>query len=244
MGTPYADRDAARQGGRHRARPGLRRPVAAAVVVAFLLLTVAGVTALTAWRRAPGPTATLMPAPSTPGTPAPDGTPSTRSSSDPVTPSASTPSSTGAGRGADSDVNVPTSTAAPVRTGYTEIENRVVALTNQARAQNGCAPLHTDERLRTAARAHSVDMATHHNLSHTGSDGSTFSDRARAAGYPQPMSENIADGYPTADDVVRAWLNSAGHRSNILNCQTRAVGVGLAYAGDGTPYWTQDFGRV
>lgn len=243
MGTPHADDDAGRQGGRHRAPAGLRRPAAAAVIVAVLLVGVAGVTALATWHRTPGATATLVPAPSATGTPLPGDPPST-ATPDPATPSGSPPPPPFSGTGTRTGGGVPTSGAAHVRTGYTGIEDQVVALTNQARAHNGCAALRTDERLRTAARAHSVDMATHNDLSHTGSDGSSFSDRAERAGYPQPMSENIADGYATAEAVVNAWLNSPGHRSNILNCQTRAVGIGLAYASNGTPYWTQDFGRI
>ena len=57
-------------------------------------------------------------------------------------------------------------------------------------------------------------------------------------------AENIAWGYRTAKDVVDGWINSPGHRANIVNCTSIAVGVGLAYKSDGTPYWTQDFGRV
>ncbi|MBO3740117.1 CAP domain-containing protein, partial [Actinoplanes flavus] len=57
-----------------------------------------------------------------------------------------------------------------------------------------------------------------------------------------PSSENIAYGYRTATDVVTGWMNSPGHRANILNCKSKTVGVGVAYATDGTPYYTQDFG--
>ena len=54
--------------------------------------------------------------------------------------------------------------------------------------------------------------------------------------------ENIAYGYPTAAAVMKAWMNSPGHRSNILNRQFTKIGLGLARSADGTPYWVQDFG--
>lgn len=122
-------------------------------------------------------------------------------------------------------------------------ENEVVRLTNAERARNGCSPLRTDERLRAAARGHSTDMATKGYFSHTAPNGSTFVDRARAAGYNSPGAENIARGQPTAAAVVRSWMNSEGHRANILNCSLRAIGVGVRF-GAGGPWWTQVFGRV
>jgi uncharacterized protein YkwD len=125
------------------------------------------------------------------------------------------------------------------------LESEVVALTNTYRTANGCGALRIDTRLVAAARAHSTDMVTKNFFSHTGSNGSTFVQREAAAGYTTGASaENIAWGYRSAKQVVDGWINSAGHRANILNCASVAVGVGLAYKADGTPYWTQDFGRV
>lgn len=132
--------------------------------------------------------------------------------------------------------------SAEVMTGY---ENEVVRLTNVQRTAHGCSALHIDERLRTAARGHSTDMVVRNFFSHTGSNGSNFVAREAAAGYPRnsASAENIAWGYRTPNDVVTAWMNSAGHRANILNCASHAVGVGVAYTSGGAPYWTQDFGR-
>ncbi|WP_432980787.1 CAP domain-containing protein [Dactylosporangium sp. CA-233914] len=128
---------------------------------------------------------------------------------------------------------------------YAAIENEVVTLTNNYRLANGCGALRVDSRLVAAARAHSTDMVTRNYFDHTGSDGSSFVQREAAAGYTTGASaENIAWGYRAAQDVVNGWINSPGHRANILNCTSVAVGVGLAYKTDGTPYWTQDFGRV
>jgi uncharacterized protein YkwD len=124
------------------------------------------------------------------------------------------------------------------------LENEVTALVNQERARAGCAAVHTDERLRTAARRHSADMAAQNYFSHTSKDGSTPWDRMRRAGYDDGIAENIAYGYPTPAEVMRGWMASSGHRANILNCAARAIGVGLAYSAGGTPYWTQDFGSV
>ena len=125
-------------------------------------------------------------------------------------------------------------------------ENEVVALTNAQRTANRCPALRSDARLVAAARAHSADMVQQGFFSHTGSNGSNFVAREIAAGYPRrgPSAENIAWGYRTPRDVVTGWMNSPGHRANILNCESVAVGVGLVYESDGTAYWTQDFGRV
>jgi uncharacterized protein YkwD len=89
-------------------------------------------------------------------------------------------------------------------------------------------------------------MATNDYFSHTAPDGSTFVDRAVAAGYPRNEAggENIAMGYRTAADVMDGWMDSEGHRANILNCDFAAIGVGLARDSGGTPYWTQVFGRA
>ncbi|WP_327007891.1 CAP domain-containing protein [Dactylosporangium sp. NBC_01737] len=134
-------------------------------------------------------------------------------------------------------------TTKPVESG--SLESEVVALTNTYRTANGCGALRIDARLVTAARGHSTDMVTNNFFSHTGSNGSTFVQREAGAGYTTGASaENIAWGYRSPKEVVDGWINSAGHRANILNCASVAVGVGLAYKADGTPYWTQDFGRV
>jgi uncharacterized protein YkwD len=127
---------------------------------------------------------------------------------------------------------------------FATIEAQVITLTNQQRAANGCAALRTDVRLTAAARAHSTDMVTKNFFSHTGSNGSDFVAREKAAGYTAASAENIAWGQRTADAVMTAWMNSAGHRANILNCGSVAVGVGVAKKADGTVYWTQDFGRA
>ena len=123
-------------------------------------------------------------------------------------------------------------------------EAEVVKLTNAERTAKGCPALRVDERLVAAARAHSTDMVRANFFSHTGSDGSNFVVRVQRTGYSDPSAENIAYGYRTPQDVVTGWMNSAGHRANILNCKSVAIGVGLVIRADGTTYWTQDFGRI
>lgn len=115
-----------------------------------------------------------------------------------------------------------------------------MALTNRARAGTGCAPLRVDPRITRAAQAHSDDMSLRGYFDHDSPDGRSFADRLRAAGYPSPGAENIAFGQRSAAQVVEAWLDSPGHRRNILDCSLTTIGVGYAAAGS---YWTQDFGR-
>ncbi|MGK5683132.1 CAP domain-containing protein [Actinoplanes sp. URMC 104] len=141
----------------------------------------------------------------------------------------------------------PTATPVPASSPVAsdDIETQVVTLTNAERIKNGCGALRIDSRLVAAARAHSTDMVTNTFFDHTGSDGSTFVVREARAGYTTGASaENIAWGYRTPQAVVTGWMNSAGHRANILNCSSVAVGVGVAYAADGSLYWTQNFGRI
>ncbi|MEO3810021.1 CAP domain-containing protein [Sphaerisporangium sp. B11E5] len=121
-------------------------------------------------------------------------------------------------------------------------ENEVARLTNEARAGQGCGPLRIDEKLRAAARGHSDDMAAKGYFDHTSADGRSPWDRIKAAGYKSSMyAENIARGQATPAAVVKAWLNSPGHRANIMNCKLKAIGVGV-HLGPGGPWWTQDFG--
>jgi len=129
----------------------------------------------------------------------------------------------------------------PPPSGLTGMEAQVVELTNQERAKAGCPALRVDGRLVAAARAHSADMAAKGYFSHTSPSGETFADRIKKAGYPSPGAENIAMGYPTAAAVMKGWMNSSGHRANILNCGLKAIGVGVQ-TGSGGPWWTQTFG--
>ncbi|WP_181871549.1 CAP domain-containing protein [Sphaerisporangium album] len=122
-----------------------------------------------------------------------------------------------------------------------QLEAAAVALTNEERTRKGCAPLRLDPRLARAARAHSRDMAERGYFGHTSPDGASPWDRMARAGYSNSAAENIARGYASAEETVRSWMANSGHRRNILNCQIKTVGVGVAY-GSGDIWWTQDFG--
>ncbi|MEV1287292.1 CAP domain-containing protein [Micromonospora sp. NPDC049679] len=140
----------------------------------------------------------------------------------------------------------PTATvgSAPPAAATATVEEQVITLVNRERASNGCAAVAAQPQLADAARRHSQDQAAHASMSHTGSDGSSPWDRAERSGYTRAIGENVAAGYRTADAVMTGWMNSDGHRANILNCQAKAIGVGLAAASDGTIYWTQMFGSA
>jgi uncharacterized protein YkwD len=132
--------------------------------------------------------------------------------------------------------------AAPAKASEQALQTEVNRLTNVERTKRGCGALKVNAQLTTAARGHSTWMATTGTFSHTGSAGSSFVARAKATGYGQPSAENIAWGFPSAASVVDGWMNSPGHRANILNCKSKSVGVGVVYSASGTPYYTQDFG--
>ena len=121
-------------------------------------------------------------------------------------------------------------------------ENQVLTLVNAERAKANCKPLAYNAKLRAAAYKHSADMAAKNYFSHDSQDGTSFATRISNEGYRWGgAAENIAKGQQTPADVMKAWMNSAGHRANILNCGLKDLGVGLAYQGK-TPIWTQDFG--
>ncbi|HET8595819.1 MAG TPA: CAP domain-containing protein [Intrasporangium sp.] len=119
----------------------------------------------------------------------------------------------------------------------------MLRLVNVERSRARCVPLTANSALTSAARAHSADMARNNYFSHTSLDGRTAFQRMRAAGFTgRMMAENIAAGQRTAAAVMQAWMNSPGHRANILNCGYRYLGVGHVTGGSYGHYWTQDFG--
>ncbi|MFE1878491.1 sigma-70 family RNA polymerase sigma factor [Streptomyces diastatochromogenes] len=119
---------------------------------------------------------------------------------------------------------------------------QVVALVNKERAAAGCGPLTEDPQLEKAAQGHSDDMAARNFFDHTNPDGADPGQRITAAGYRwSTYGENIAQGQQTPQAVMDSWMNSPGHRANILNCSFKDIGVGV-HKGSGGPWWTQDFG--
>ncbi|GGU05474.1 hypothetical protein GCM10010272_58320 [Streptomyces lateritius] len=120
-------------------------------------------------------------------------------------------------------------------------EAEVVRLVNVERAKVGCTPVNSDARLAALADAFSEDMARRGFFDHTDPDGATPWERAARAGISGMAGENIARGQVDAAAVMASWMNSDGHRANILNCDYRTMGVGVHFAAGG-PWWTQDFG--
>ncbi|WNZ06860.1 CAP domain-containing protein [Streptomyces sp. 11x1] len=119
----------------------------------------------------------------------------------------------------------------------------VITLTNSERAGAGLPPLSPDPLLTTAAQAHSADMVARAFYSHTSPDGREPWHRAAAAGSTRrSIGENIACGQRSAAEVVRGWMNSPGHRANILKPGFTHVGIGFAGGGAAGTYWTQLFG--
>ncbi|MEU4985452.1 CAP domain-containing protein [Streptomyces sp. NPDC021969] len=119
----------------------------------------------------------------------------------------------------------------------------VVGLTNRERAGAGLPALAVDARLTAAAQAHSADMVARDFYSHTDPDGGEPWDRAAAAGArSRTVGENIACGQRSPAEVVEGWMNSPGHRANILKTDFTHIGVGLAGGGRAGTYWTQLFG--
>ena len=127
--------------------------------------------------------------------------------------------------------------------------NRVLELTNEHRANNGLNPLTLNQELNASAYGHSKDMAQQDFFSHTGADGSSFSQRNQEVGYVSNTgAENIAAGDTTPESVVQSWIDSPGHNANMLNPDMTELGVGYFYlendpgVEDLNHYWTQVFG--
>jgi uncharacterized protein YkwD len=107
------------------------------------------------------------------------------------------------------------------------IEANVVSYTNTERAKHGLPPLEVDKTLMKTAREHCSWMTWNRIFQHT----------------RRPVAENIAMGQPSSQDVVRSWMNSSGHRANILNPNHRHIGVGAYRTESGTIYWVQQFSQ-
>lgn len=125
--------------------------------------------------------------------------------------------------------------------GILDYENEVIRLVNEIRVENGLKKLETDWQLSRVARYKSQDMKDNKYFSHTSPVyGSPF-EMIRNFGISfRSAGENIAKGYSTPQAVVNGWMNSSGHRANILNSSYTKIGIG--YVSDGR-YWTQMFIR-
>jgi uncharacterized protein YkwD len=105
------------------------------------------------------------------------------------------------------------------------IEARIIEKTNSERARYGLPPLAVDPALVRSARKHAAWMTNNRSMTHTSA----------------PVGENIAMGQDSSGEVVRAWMNSSGHRANILNRGYRRIGVAAYTTPEGTIFWCQQF---
>lgn len=124
--------------------------------------------------------------------------------------------------------------------GGTPDELILLELHNKERFSRGLCDLQIEPKLDDAAQKHAEWMAEHHRMSHTGEGGSSVG--KRVGGGWQTWGENIAYGAKTEQSVHKMWMNSSGHRANILNKNFNDVGIGIAQTKDGTIYWCVDFG--
>ncbi|WP_370876214.1 CAP domain-containing protein [Neobacillus ginsengisoli] len=133
----------------------------------------------------------------------------------------------------------PSAPAAPSTAGISQMALQVIELTNNERRKNGLPALKADSSLSKVAQVKSNDMQAKHYFSHTSPTyGSPF-DMMRDFGVTyKSAGENIAMGQTTAQQVVTAWMNSEGHRKNILSPNYTNIGVGFTQSGN---YWSQMF---
>ena len=121
----------------------------------------------------------------------------------------------------------------------TTYENKVLTLINKERAKYGLTALKMDESVRKVARLKSEDMRNNRYFSHTSPTYGTAYQMLKKYGISyKSAAENIAKGQTSPEEVVKAWMNSSGHRANILNAKFTHIGIGYYSKGN---HWTQMF---
>lgn len=141
------------------------------------------------------------------------------------------------------DEVTPAASKTQATTTLTASESELLRLTNQERKDAGLPPLTIDATLMRAARDHSANMARQGKMDHVLNE-KTPTDRLQTLGYRGfTLGENIAYGMPTSAGAITVWMNSEGHRANILNEQFTEIGIGIISDDRGVPYYTQVFGR-
>ncbi|WP_263164536.1 sigma-70 family RNA polymerase sigma factor [Streptomyces sp. SCSIO ZS0520] len=237
---------AAAGAGKHRRKRGGQAVTVGASVV--LLLAVGGVVYTSTrssednGKEARTPASAPVTSASASASPSPSKSPSKSSSPSPSKKPKPKPKPSSA---KPSPTRKPTPTAEPKSEpgGGSQVD-QVTRLVNAERAKNGCGPVTANPKLQSAAQSHSDDMADRDYFSHTDPDGGDPGDRITAAGYRwSTYGENIAAGQQTPSQVMEGWMNSEGHRANILNCGFKEIGVGLRKDASG-PIWTQNFGTA
>lgn len=142
------------------------------------------------------------------------------------------------------DTETPESPEVPEDTDTPETDNsyaaQIVRLVNEERAKAGLSALTVDTGLEAAGLVRAKEIVS--NFSHTRPDGTSFATAIKEQGVSyRGAGENIAWGQKSPEAVMEAWMNSAGHRANILNEKYTRIGVGHYQNGSGTNYWTQLF---
>ncbi|WP_073902333.1 CAP domain-containing protein [Streptomyces sp. CB02009] len=264
--TPHpADVSAARAGGRHRKRggagrraarrPSFRTAVTLAGSVAAVLTVVTGMyvsslgtggtTAAPSAATAPTPRAAgTAPAGSAPEAPPPAAPPKAEFERQPEPPPGQAAEQPRPAR--PQERRQEQQGAAPVAEApagkATRYVRDVIALANAEREKTGCGPLHSENHLRTAAQGHADDMSSRDYYEHDDPEGRDAGDRMTGAGYAwSTWGENIHRGPKTPARAMEDWMDSPGHRANILNCSFKDIGVGVTLTANG-PWWVQNFG--
>lgn len=151
----------------------------------------------------------------------------------------------GAAGAANSNPVSTTLSAGAADTNAAAFAEEVIRLVNVERAKVGVAPLTSQSQLTQAAQNHAIDLACYGAVGHTSLDGGTLIERLDAVEYMWASAgENMAVNYATPATVVTAWMNSAGHRANILEPEFTQIGIGYVYNPAATykHYWVMDLG--
>lgn len=142
----------------------------------------------------------------------------------------------------EEDEGPPPGSGSPAEGKAAEYAARVAELANDERAKAGCEPLRVDAKATEAAQFHADDMAARDYYEHDSPEGRSAGDRLDAAGYAwSGWGENIHRSPASPEQAMRDWMDSPGHRDNILNCAFKDLGVGVNLSSNG-PWWVQVFG--
>jgi len=136
--------------------------------------------------------------------------------------------------------------APPNRSAYGNTESRIFDLINAQRQHQGLRPLVYNAQLDRMAKIQADNMARFQKMAHVLPDANlpSLGDRARYVDYTYGrIAENVALGFPNAETVVEGWMNSSGHRRNILDREVIETGIGIARSSAGGIYYCQVFGR-
>ncbi len=141
--------------------------------------------------------------------------------------------------------SIPVASKSPALSQIDSVRQQILDLTNAERVKAGLSTLSLNTQLDLAAQGHAENMARQTKLEHS-LDGKTFSQRIEAAGYDyMQVAENLYFGSSVPQEVVEAWMNSEGHRKNILTADLKELGVGFAISDvNKRGYWVQNFGTA